>query len=250
MSRSDRDRFRLLFERAPVGVAFLSLVGELTDVNSAACLLMGRSEKELVGSSGFDAVHPDERDDLAAMVQPLFEGRIDDLRLELRLVHPDGTVVWAESFTELVRAPDGTPHYLQAVLLDITARNVATERQQAAIDALRALEARTSAILESALDCIITMDHHGRVVEFNPAAEQTFGYARAEVIGRQVADIIIPTSLREPHRHGLAHYLATGAGPILGQGLELMACRADGTEFPVALAVTRVDLPGDPVFTG
>ena len=77
---------------------------------------------------------------------------------------------------------------------------------------LRASEERQSAILESALDAIIVMDHQGQVVEFNPAAEKTFGVTRAEAVGREMAELIIPPALRERHRRSLAHYLATDAG--------------------------------------
>ncbi|HEX9349863.1 MAG TPA: PAS domain S-box protein [Gaiellaceae bacterium] len=111
-------------------------------------------------------------------------------------------------------------------------------------------ESRKSAVFESALDCVITIDHEGNVLEFNPAAEQTFGYAREDVVGMQMADLIIPPSLRDAHHRGLAHYLATDEGPIFGQRLELMAMRADGSEFPVELAVARVEVPGQPIFTG
>jgi PAS domain S-box-containing protein len=109
---------------------------------------------------------------------------------------------------------------------------------------------RKSAVFESALDCVITIDHDGNILEFNPAAEQTFGYARDDVLGMQMADLIIPPSLRDAHHRGLAHYLATDEGPIFGQRLELTAMRADGSEFPIELAVARVDVPGQPVFTG
>jgi PAS domain S-box-containing protein len=105
-------------------------------------------------------------------------------------------------------------------------------------------------VFESALDCVITIDHEGKILEFNPAAERTFGYARDDVVGMQMADLIIPPSLRDAHHHGLAHYLATDEGPIFGQRLELTAMRADGSEFPVELAVARVDVPGQPIFTG
>ncbi|HEV8420282.1 MAG TPA: PAS domain S-box protein [Actinomycetota bacterium] len=114
----------------------------------------------------------------------------------------------------------------------------------------RRSEARKSAILESAMDCVITMDHEGKVVEFNPAAEETFGYSRDEAVGRPLADLIIPPSLRKAHREGMARYLETGEGPVLGKRLELTGMRADGTEFPVELAITRVDVPGPPLFTG
>ncbi|MBI3007566.1 MAG: PAS domain S-box protein, partial [candidate division NC10 bacterium] len=75
------------------------------------------------------------------------------------------------------------------------------------------------------------------MTEFNPAAEKTFGSTRAEVLGREMAEVIVPPALRESHRRGLAHYLATGQGPVLGKRLEMPAVRADGTEFPVELAI-------------
>jgi PAS domain S-box-containing protein len=123
------------------------------------------------------------------------------------------------------------------------------ERKRAEEEIARS-EARKSAILESAMDCVITMDHEGIVVEFNPAAEETFGYLRDDAVGKSLADLIIPPSLRQAHREGMARYLETGEGPVLGKRLELTGMRADGTEFPVELAITRVDVPGPPLFTG
>ncbi|WP_310538840.1 PAS domain S-box protein, partial [Phenylobacterium sp.] len=126
--------------------------------------------------------------------------------------------------------------------------SIGIERSQSELS-LRASEARKTAILDTALDCVITMDHHGQVVEFNPAAERTFGYSRGEVVGRELADFIIPPSLRQRHHRGMAHYLATGEGPVLGKRLELPARRADGTEFPVEVAITRIPTEGPPLFT-
>src|SRR5262249_14511636 len=103
--------------------------------------------------------------------------------------------------------------------------------------------------LEAAIDGIITMDHEGRITEFNAAAEKIFGYTRAEVLGRTVGDMLIPATLREAHRRGLAQCLATGEGPVMGRRIESTALRADGTEFPAELAVCRVDPQEPPVFT-
>src|SRR5439155_23965191 len=97
---------------------------------------------------------------------------------------------------------------------------------------------------------IIAIDQEGKIVEFNPAAERTFGYASEDVLGLELAEVIIPASLREAHRRGFARYLATGEGSVLGKRLELMALRADGNEFPVEPTSTRVDLPGAAIFTG
>src|SRR3954454_6828933 len=111
-------------------------------------------------------------------------------------------------------------------------------------------EARMRAILEAALDCVVTMDEQGCVVEFNPAAERTFGYAREDVIGLEMAELIVPPRLRDMHRQGLRRYLATGAPVVLNRRIEITGMRADGSEFPVELAITRIPVPGRPMFTG
>jgi PAS domain S-box-containing protein len=116
--------------------------------------------------------------------------------------------------------------------------------------ALLESEGRTRAMLEAALDCVVTMDEHGRVVEFNPAAESTFGYERAAVLGRDMADLIVPERLRDMHRRGLRRYLETGDAHVLNRRIEITGMRADGSELPVELAITRIPVPGAPMFTG
>lgn len=123
------------------------------------------------------------------------------------------------------------------------------ERKQAENE-LRESEARKGAILESALDCIITMDQEGRIVEFNSAAEHTFGFRPEDMVGRTVGETIVPPRLREAYKHGLAHFMRTGQGPILGHRIEMPALRADGSEFIAELAVTCTRLRGgQPFFT-
>src|SRR5437773_9985963 len=111
------------------------------------------------------------------------------------------------------------------------------------------LEALSRTFLDSALDCIITMDATGCVREFNPASERVFGVTRAEAVGKELADLIIPPRLRERHRQGLAHYLKTGQGPLLGRLIEIAALRRDGTEILVALAINATEIDGSPIFT-
>jgi PAS domain S-box-containing protein len=116
---------------------------------------------------------------------------------------------------------------------------------------VRESDARKTAILNAAFDCIITMDGDGHIVEVNAATETTFGYTAQELVGRELAAVMIPPGqLREDHRRGLKLYLETGAGRIVGHPVELTAMRADGSTFPVELAVTRPDLPGAPLFCG
>ena len=99
------------------------------------------------------------------------------------------------------------------------------------------LEALSRTFLDSALDCIITMDASGRVQEFNPASERVFGFTRSEAVGKELAELIIPPKLRERHRQGLARYLETGEGPLIGKLIEIEALRRDGSEIIVALAI-------------
>jgi PAS domain S-box-containing protein len=107
-------------------------------------------------------------------------------------------------------------------------------------EALAESEARKGAVLRSALDCVITMDGEGRIVEFNPAAERTLGYAAGEVVGRDLAELIIPPDLRERHRTALARYLATGEGRMLDRRVGLRAMRKDRSEIPIELTITSI----------
>ncbi len=105
------------------------------------------------------------------------------------------------------------------------------------------------AIIKSALDCIINMDNEGLITEFNPVAEETFGYSRKEVIGRPLVDTIIPPASREAHNKGLEHYLVTGETSILGNRIEVKAMRSDSTEFPVEMSINVTWIEKKPLFT-
>jgi PAS domain S-box-containing protein len=74
--------------------------------------------------------------------------------------------------------------------------------------------------MEAALDCFVVMGHTGAIIEFNPAAEKTFGYARADVRGKPLVKLLVPEAMREKHREGLRRYLRTGKGPIIGKRIE------------------------------
>jgi two-component system cell cycle sensor histidine kinase/response regulator CckA len=99
-------------------------------------------------------------------------------------------------------------------------------------------ETRTKSILDAALDAVVTMDRHGLVTSWNTRAEALFGFQESEAVGRELANLIVPERYRERHRAGLARFLATGEGPVLGRRVELTALRRDGSEFPVELTVT------------
>lgn len=158
--------------------------------------------------------------------------RVRSARVPFHLIDPQGTMSQHDIL------PTAASH-LQPV-----------GNQPPAAEAARRSELFNIAMLESSLDCIVTIDHHGHICEFNPAAERTFGWHRDQVVGKELADIIIPPALRAAHRQGFTRYLATGEARVLGKRVEMTAVRSDGTEFPVELAITRITLDGVPFFTG
>jgi len=119
--------------------------------------------------------------------------------------------------------------------------------------ALPSGDAHAHAILDAALDAVITIDHRGHVLEFNRAAELTFGYEKNAVVGHELAPLIVPPESRDAHRRALARWTeegpAAGAGAMLGRRIEVEALRSDGSVFPAELAISRVDVPGPPIFT-
>jgi PAS domain S-box-containing protein len=122
-------------------------------------------------------------------------------------------------------------------------------RQQAENDAKNA-RARNDAILDVALDCVILMDESGRIAQFNPAAERTFGYTAAEAVGIELAELIVPAEERAAHRAELARYLKTGETATLNRRLELMAIRKGGEAFPVEIAFAPISSDGAAMFAG
>jgi len=123
-----------------------------------------------------------------------------------------------------------------------TIRRVQREWAVAQAEATRATtaEARTRLVIDTALDAVIGMDADGRITEWNPPAEAIFGWPHDEAIGRLLSEMIVPPQHRDAHTQGLRRFLATGEGPVLNKRIEITACRRDGHEFPVELAISPV----------
>ena len=103
-------------------------------------------------------------------------------------------------------------------------------------------------ILEAALDGVVVLHSDGTIREWNPVAETIFGWRRAEVLGRPMAERIIPERYRAQHYRGLARYFETGEGPLLRKRVEITALRRNGEEFPVALSISPLPSDGETLF--
>jgi len=104
------------------------------------------------------------------------------------------------------------------------------------------------ALVDSALDAVVTMDAGGRIIAFNPAAEEIFGYHKDKVIGGLVSDKLIPPSIRASHEKGLAQFLTARKEKIIGQRIETKAMRANGDIFPAEIEIVSVSPTKTPVF--
>jgi PAS domain S-box-containing protein len=160
---------------------------------------------------------------------------------------PEKVLGIAEFYTT---TPSPLDDDLMGLLTGFTDQLAMFMTRRRAESALRESEALKSAMLGSAYDCVIGMNHLGQVIEFNEAAEGTFGYSRDEAMGQELAELIIPPELRERHRQGLASYLETGRSRILNERIELTAMHRDGSPVPIELAVTRITDSDPPIFTG
>jgi PAS domain S-box-containing protein len=218
-----------------------------------------RAKKPLVAESRnvFQAMRQNDMD-LAMRKQALMNRKASALRAAFGTLDRHLSEVEAERLSAQASAADRLItlwRWITGVLLAAVAsmlvygrragrrsERLAAERRRS-VATLRESEARKGAILASALDAIITIDATGRIVEFNPAAEEMFGYARDPVLGRELAEIIVPPAARAQHRAGLARYVATGESTLIGRRVEVTAMRATGEEFPVDIAIAV--MPGD-----
>ncbi len=118
-----------------------------------------------------------------------------------------------------------------------------------AFHSVAANEKRSGAIMDAALDAIITIDSEGIVRDINPSTEAIFGYRRSQMIGYPISELVIPHGLRARHRIALAKHMATGRSKIVGSRIEITALHADGHLFPVEMAVSRIDMGNEIIFT-
>jgi PAS domain S-box-containing protein len=200
----------------------------------------GASEAEHLGFGWLDAVHPEDRERTRArwLAAASSVGSFD---VDFRIRRHDGEYRWFRARAVPLKDEAGKVQKWIGTNTDI-------EELKCIENALRDSEARKDAILNSALDCIITMNGQGLVVDFNPAAERTFGYSRQEAVGRTVAELLIPPELRTAHWEGLGRALESGKGPLLGRRVEVDSMRSDGSRIAVELAISLTRLSGQPAF--
>ena len=239
--RESEARFGRLADAGILGILKADIRGNILDANKAFLKMVGYTREEVLsGSVRWAGMTPPEWRHLDERAIEQLQATGVATTWEKEYIRKDGGRI---PILVGVAMLEGTAGECISFILDLTELKRA-ER------ALQQSEALKTAVMAAALDAIVMMDHEGTISEFNPAAERTFGYARAEVIGKRLSDLLIPPALRARHTKGLERYLETGKEHVIGKRLELSAMRRDGTEFPVEVAVVRIRSEGSPVFTG
>lgn len=234
-------RYQSLFDDVPVGLFRVARDGTVVDANRALVEMLGYPDRDSLLAGRVMQFFADSRERRTLLGTLIASGMVRFFQAQFK--RRDGRIIWAETNARVIRNGRSRVVCYEGSLEDVTPRRQAEQ-------SLRESEARKSAILDCAPDAIVTIDHQGQILEFNPAAEKTFGRRRPEVLGKEMAALIIPHSQRDQHRRGLERYFASGHGRMVGKRIELTALRGDGKEFPVELTISRVNLEGAPMFTG
>ena len=217
------------------------LNGVVLSWNGGAERLYGFSAAEMIGEPIDRLIPPDATGELTRILAGVSAGdRID--HYETVRITKDGRRVDVSLTVSPIAGADGTIMGASVIGRDITSR------KQADLE-LRNSEARLRSIVDSAVDGIIVIGVNGLIEAFNAAAEQLFGYAAHEVMGRNV-NMLMPSPYHDEHDGYLARYLATGEAKIIGIGREVTARRKDGSTFPIHLSVGEMSIGGERKFTG
>jgi diguanylate cyclase (GGDEF)-like protein/PAS domain S-box-containing protein len=236
------ERHRRLIERIPA-VIYIderatpdSSRSSITYVSEEASRLLSFTREELMSDElWFDLIHPDDAAAVAAAEDVHFATG-EPLRQTFRMHDRHGHELWVVDEATLVRLPDGVVQS-HGVLMDISA-------QKEAEAAARASEEQQRRIIDSASSAYIAIDAEGVITDWNERATETFGWPADEAIGRRLSALIIPEGQRAAHEAGLRRFAATGAGPLVGRRVELVAVHKAGREFPAELTVWPVRAGG------
>jgi PAS domain S-box-containing protein len=212
-----------------------------TYVNQGAQAQVGYSYNELMQMTAIDIKPYIDMPQFLALIAPLLDGSKKSDRFETVHRHKNGQDIPVEIFLQCLSKNDASQYFI-AIVRDITDRK---QIEQQLLDR----EARIRAIVDNAVDGIITIDEQGMVETYNRAAEKLFGYEADEVIGHNVK-MLMPNPYAAEHDNYLANYRYTGHAKIIGIGREVVGQRKDGTTFPMELSVAEVKLGVRRIFTG
>ncbi|MBF0455310.1 MAG: PAS domain S-box protein [Magnetococcales bacterium] len=230
-------KLRRAIEQSPVTVIITDQTGNIEYVNPAFSQLTGFEQEEVLGKKPAilkSGHHPDIF--YQQMWQTILSGEVWRGEIHNRSKH--GRFWWEDATIAAVSDEAGKITHFVGIKVDIT------ERKQA-IKELHASEAKLKVITENTPDAVILLDHQGGVSFWNRGAEDIFGYAREEVLGKDLHTLLVPSRYDSVFRKNFPHFQQSGQGAAIGQAIELTALHREGHEFPVELSVGAVQFDGE-----
>ncbi len=241
--RDSEAKLRAIVDTAVDGIIIIDERGRIESFNPAAVKLFGYTPDEAIGNNVkmlMPAPHHEKHDTYIRSYIKSGQGKIIGIGREVIGLRKDGsTFPFLLSISEFF--VDGSRKFAGFVH-DITVRKQAEE-------ALLERESRIRAIVETALDAIITIDDRGVIQSANSAVERLFGYSVDEILGHKI-NILMPSPYREEHDTYMTNYLQTGIKKIIGLGREVVARRKNGTTFPIKLSVSEFRVSEKRMFAG
>ena len=229
------------FDQAPIGMVILAPNGEFLRVNPAYCQIVGYSDAELLGMTVHQLTHSDDIVRNQEAMSSLSRGETHSYQIEQRYIRSDGQTAHVLLFaTFMSRVEDGCPHFF-CQIQDVTTQRLVQQQ-------LRDSEAKARAILETAIDAIVSVDQDGIVASANPAAEHMFGYSAQEFAGRHVSEFM--PDLDTPGRAASKSPKLNGeAAKVNGARREVFGRRGDGSTFPLELSMSQLSNGHPRMFT-
>jgi PAS domain S-box-containing protein len=237
--RESEARFRSMYEHAAVGIEQVAMDGRFLMVNPAMCRMLGYTETELRDTMFTDISHPDDREREAVLLKGLLRTGRSSYQIDKRCLHRDGSPVWVNVTSSLVRDGSGRSLYRISVLQDITERKRAIEALRIGLESLATTEIQFRTLLESASQGVLAVDESGRITLVNAKTEEMFGYRRDELMG-QPMDMLLPERYRAEHANHQRTYFTHPRSRPMGLGLDLSGRKKDGCEFPLEASLSFV----------
>jgi diguanylate cyclase (GGDEF)-like protein/PAS domain S-box-containing protein len=224
------EQLRVITDNLPALIAHFDADQRYTFANAAVRKSTGLTQQQIIGKT-LQEVRSAEYPDLAAHVEAALLG--ESCHFEGMSPHPDGNRYYSSTYIPDADGLSGPPGFY-AMTLDITPRKQAELLQAQS-------EQRVRSILTHAPDAFISIDSKSRIQEWNRQAELTFGWTRAEVLGRPLSQTLIPPEHRASHDHDIQRFASTGSGPMVNQRIEITALHKDGRTIPIELSVAAVN---------
>ena len=230
--RESEQRFRAIYEQAPLGVALIDTRRRrFSLVNQKYCEIVGRTPEEMMKLDLRNVTHPDDLPIDLDLMESLIQGKLRGYHREKRYLRPDGNTAWVALTVVPMWNENEPASFHMAMAEDITQRKLAEETAQATL-------VQFQTVLEEAADGVIIVDAKGTIESVNPAARAMFGYEAGDLVGRDVA-VLLPPALDDA-RSGPRAQIASRFADVIGKRSVLTGQRNDGSTFPLEVAVTEM----------